>query len=106
MRFNDGGITKDCIQALQGLSPESFKNETQFENIEYRNMISFYNKEHPQDLVDYNNYLQKLQSIGLNGIAERNGLTEEENLRLTNTQHISEAIFLILKGLLNIFSND
>ena len=56
-------------------------------------------------MIDHRKYLSTLQSIRLKGIAEQNGLSEIDNLRLTTTPHISEVVYLILKGLTKRFTN-
>ncbi len=100
-----GGITKDAIEALQGNKPDSFSNEYYFDNDDYKKMFLLFNGKHPNDTIDYSKYLSQLQKIGLNKIAEQNGLSVEDNLRLTTTPHISEVVYLILKGLTKRFTN-
>lgn len=99
-----GGITKDAIEGLKGRQTASFSNEYYFDIADYKNLFSYYNAKHSDDLIDYKKYFAILQSIGLKKIAEVNGLSEEDNLRLTNTPHISEMVYLILKGLTNRFT--
>ncbi|MFM7021337.1 MAG: hypothetical protein ACKOXB_00040 [Flavobacteriales bacterium] len=100
-----GGITKDVIEALKGNKPDSFSNEYYFDNDDYIKMFSIFNSKHPNSTIDYTNYLSKLQQFGLNKIATKNGLSVEDNLRLTTTPHISEVVYLILKGLTSRFTN-
>jgi hypothetical protein len=99
-----GGITKDAIEALKGNKPDSFSNEYYFDNDDYKKMFLLFNGKHPNDTIDYPKYLSALQQIGLNKIAEQNGLSVEDNLRLTTTPHISEVVYLILKGLTKRFT--
>lgn len=98
-----GGITKDIIEALTEKQPASFSSEY-FDNADYKKMFSIFNERHPDNMIDYSKYLSILNSIGLNGIAKQNGLSESDNLRLTTTPHISEMVYLILKGLTNHFT--
>jgi hypothetical protein len=100
-----GGITKDAIDALNGKHPDSFSEQYYFDNDEYKKMSLLFNTRHPDNLIDYSKYLLILQKIGLNKIAELNGLSVGDNIRLTTTPHISEIIYLILKGLTNRFTN-
>lgn len=100
-----GGITKDAIEALKGNKPDSFSNEYYFDNDDYKKMFLLFNGKHPSNTIDYPKYLATLQQIGLNKIAEQNGLSVEDNLRLTTTPHISEVVYLILKGLTKRFTN-
>lgn len=99
-----GGITREAIEVLKGNQPNSFTNEFYFGNSEYKKMVDIYNEKHTENSIDYKKYLTTLQSIGLKGITVQNGLSEEENLRLTITPHISEVVYLILKGLTNCFT--
>lgn len=100
-----GGITKDAIEALKGNKPDSFSNEYYFDNDDYKKMFLLFNGKQPSNTIDYTKYLETLQQIGLNKIAEQNGLSVEDNLRLTTTPHISEVVYLILKGLTKRFTN-
>lgn len=100
-----GGITKDAIEALKGNKPDSFSNEYYFDNDDYKKMFLLFNGKHIDNIIDYPKYLATLQQIGLNKIAEQNGLSIEDNLRLTTTPHISEVVYLILKGLTKRFTN-
>lgn len=99
-----GGITREAIEVLKGNQSDCFSEEFYFGNADYKNMVAIYNKKHSDNPIDFKKYLATLQSIGLNGIAELNGLSADENLRLTITPHISEAVYLILKGLTNLFT--
>lgn len=99
-----GGITKDIIEALKGNNPDSFSDEYYFDDENYNKMFLLFNSKHEKDSINYAKYLSKLQNIGLNKIAEQNGLTPKENLRLTITPHISEMVYLILKGLTKCFT--
>lgn len=98
-----GGITKDAIDALEGYRPKSFSESYQFTNKDYKEMVTFFNSKHPESLIDYSQYFSELQSFGLNKIAALNGLSATDNLRLTKTPHISEIVYLILKGLTKRF---
>lgn len=99
-----GGITREAIEALKGNQPDSFLEEFYFGNADYKSMVAMYNEKHPDNSIDFKKYLSTLQTLGLNGIAELNGLSEDENLRLTITPHISEVVYLVLKGLINSFT--
>lgn len=99
-----GGITKDAIEVLKGNKPDSFSNEYYFDNDDYKKMFLLFNGKHPNNTIDYPKYLAALQQIGLNKIAEQNGLSVEDNLRLTITPHISEMVYLVLKGLTKRFT--
>lgn len=98
-----GGITQHAIEALSGKNPECFSTEYYSSNADYQELVEHYNQKHPDNKIDYQNYFSFLKGIGLKGITEHNGLTEENNLRLTTTPHISEIVCLILKGLSTCF---
>lgn len=100
-----GGITKDVIEILQGNKVDSFTNEYHLNTPEYKNMSLLYNQKHPDNAIDYPEFYSTLQKFGAKGLSDLNGLTEEENLRLAITSHISEIVYLILKGLTNCFTN-
>jgi len=99
-----GGITREAIEVLKGNQPDSFSEEFYFGNADYKSMVAIYNEKHSGNSIDYKKYLSTLQAIGLKRIAEQNGLSEKDNLRLTVTPHISEVVYLILKGLTNRFT--
>jgi len=96
-----GGITRNAINALQGNHSDVFFNDYYTQNPEYREMFEIYNDRQSNTAIDYSTYYSILKGIGLIGISDFNGLTVEENLRLALTPHISEIVFLILKGLTN-----
>jgi len=100
-----GGITKEIIDVLSGIKSKVFSEDYHFGNSNYLKMYDLYNSRNPDDPIDYNKYFMALQNFGLKQVAEVNGLSHEDNLRLTNTPHISEIVYLILKGLTNRFAN-
>jgi hypothetical protein len=100
-----GGITKDAIDALNSIQANSFTDEYYFESKEYKGLFALYNSRHPNNLIDYKQYFTTLQKLNLKGLSDLNGLTETENKRLAVTPHISEIVYLILKGLTNRFTS-
>jgi hypothetical protein len=100
-----GGITKEIIDALSGIKSNVFTNEYHFENSNYQKMFDLYNTRNPDNPIDYKKYFMTLQSFGLMQVAKNNGLSQQDNLRLTTTPHISEIVYLILKGLTKRFAN-
>jgi hypothetical protein len=98
-----GGTTKDIIESIRNTNPESLKYENFKNNLEYKKLIEYYNEKHPSDPIDYNTYSSLLKGYTLRAISENNGLSEDENIRLMITPHINEMVFLIMKGLYNIF---
>lgn len=101
-----GGITKDVIEIMKGNTIESFQNAYYFDNDSYKHLFLHYNEKHPENMIDYSKYLETIQQMGFNKIAELNGLSLKDNLRLAITPHISEVVYLILKGLTKRFKND
>ncbi len=99
-----GGVTKNAIEALSGVKSNAFSNEGYSSSIEYMNMFNLYNKKHLNSPIDYNEYFSILNKLKFKGLSETNGLTELENKRLAITPHISEIVYLILKGLTNRFA--
>lgn len=99
-----GGITKDIISTLDGQGTESFSLDHYMANPEYKEFVALYNSKHDDIKIDYQRHFLLLQNYGFKALSEMNGLTEEENRRLTKTPHINEMIYLILKGLTNRFS--
>src|ERR1700756_175270 len=98
-----GGVTKDIIDALNNKESNSFSNEYYFDNTEYQKMYNIYNEKHPESKIDYPQYLSTLKNLSFKSISKINGLSESENQRLAATPHISEIVYLILKGLTNSF---
>jgi hypothetical protein len=100
-----GGITKDVIDALNNIKANSFTDEYYFDSKEYKELFTLYNSIHSINLIDYKQYFTTLQKLNFKGLSELNGLTETENKRLAVTPHISEIVYLILKGLTNRFTS-
>lgn len=100
-----GGITKDAIDAFNNIQANSFTDEYYFENKEYKDLFALYNSRQPNNLIDYKQYFTTLQKLNFKGLSDINGLSEIENKRLAVTPHISEIVYLILKGLTNRFTS-
>lgn len=99
-----GGMTRDIINALNGENPDSFTNEYYSDSSDYVGMCSLFNERHPNGIIDHPQCLSYLREIGWAGIAKNNGLSQSDNLRLAVTPHISEIIYLILKGFTSCFA--
>jgi len=100
-----GGITYDVIDALNNIHANSFTDEYYFESKEYKDLFTLYNSRQPNNLINYKQYFTTLQNLNFKGLSDQNGLTESENKRLAVTPHISEIVYLILKGLTNRFTS-
>lgn len=99
-----GGITKDIIDAMNSQHPSSFTNEYYSDNIDYKGSRDLFNAKHPDNLIDYPQYLSVIQGFNFGKLSAINGLTESENQRLAITPHISEIVYWILKGLTRRFT--
>src|SRR5690606_1512961 len=97
-----GGISLDAIAAIDGNQTERFKKEYYLEGKTYADFYDYYNK-NSENPIDFDSYFNTLKELNWHGLAKLNGLTVEENKRLSVTPHISEIIFLIIKGLKTIF---
>lgn len=93
-----GGISSDAIAAIDGNQTERFKKEYYLEDKTYADFYNYYN-EKSETPIDFDSYFKTLKDLNWDGLAQLNGLTIEENKRLSVTPHISEIIFLIIKGL-------
>lgn len=97
-----GGITQSIIYALRNEQPEELSEEWQRnQNSEYDKFINFYNSKEDITKIDYSESLKFINTYSLKKLSENNGLSESENLRLFETIHLHEIIFLVLKGLKN-----
>jgi hypothetical protein len=94
-----GGAASHVANALHGEHPKQLTKDWQIADQNYKDFFSYYNKEYPNDKIDYSAMVAELNSYGLKRYALNNGLTEEENERLFNSLHLPESIFLTLKGL-------
>lgn len=97
-----GGITADAIAALNGQQTERLKKEYYIQDETYAAFFELYN-EKSNDEIDFDNYFNILKNLNWEGLSELNGLSIEENKRLSSTPHLNEMIFLILKGLKSKF---
>lgn len=96
-----GGATREIIKALNNEESESFTNEFHLKSVNYKGFFDLYNQKHQESKIDYKGLFSSIQTVGMKGIAKMNGLSEAENLRLAVSPHISEIIYLVLKGLTN-----
>ena len=116
-----GGCTRAIIDAVEGRKPESITFDGQVRlDQEYRTqnpgkakspyeqrVMDFNNRavRHGLELIDYDILQSVFEAAGadnLRALSASNGLSPEENRRLFETPHISEMIYLVLKGLRSI----
>ena len=93
-----GGSAKAIAEVLQGGESETLTEDFQLENTAYKDFFLHWNNTE-EEKISYQVYVENLKAFGLQGITQRNGLTEDENRRLFQTPHITEMTQLILKGL-------
>jgi len=98
-----GGIAKDATDVLNGIKKKSFTNEYHFESKQYEEFFKLYHAKQSTDTIDYNTYFNIIKDLGFEGLSKSNGLSISDNKRLSATPHINEIIFLIIKGLTNVF---
>jgi DNA-directed RNA polymerase subunit H (RpoH/RPB5) len=92
-----GGCTKVLIETLLGQCPPPLTREfhTQADEV-YKAMVEQQSLA-PDTPIDYPGIVADFQMAGIPGL--RNGLSEEENKRLFETDDTDEMIALVLKGL-------
>lgn len=100
-----GGVTRDVIELFNNGAPRSMTNAFHISDPNYAELYATYNQRHPENLIDYTLISAKLQQTGFDGISKINGLSKKDNIRLSVTPHISEIVYLILKGLTNCFTS-
>lgn len=93
-----GGIAKAVAGVLQGDEDTILTEGFQLGNTAYKDFFTHWNTVEVEK-INYQAYVEELRALGVKGISERNGLTEDENRRLFQTPHITEVTQLILKGL-------
>lgn len=93
-----GGASKEVINAFRGGSFSFMENE--FHNSEnYKSFQNYYNEHKPNNPLNLESVCAKIKEYGLEKLSTSNGLTTEENIRLFETPHFSEMIYLVFKGL-------
>lgn len=101
-----GGITKRIISSIINYKPEELHEEWQRKvNPKYSEFMDFYNAKAETNKIDYKKSLEFLNQYTLEKLCENNGLDKEDNIRLFETIHFPEIIYLILKGLKFKFNN-
>jgi hypothetical protein len=100
-----GGASKSIIDLLLNRSSKEFTEDWQFENKNYKDFYEYYNKQTKNIKINYTEISSFIKNYSLKRMCENNGLNEKDNLRLFETTHIPEMIFLVLKGLSNKKAN-
>lgn len=91
-----GGVTASVCRLIQNeAEPKELSEKWQIQNNpEYKEMLDFGLSRGTQYAVDYQSIKEKLKQADL-----KNGLSEEDNLKLFNTPFVEEALYLVFKGL-------
>ena len=101
-----GGAAHVAVEALRGGTPAALTRAAhERETGGYADLTSAYDQEAAagrSQPVDFEGVTRLLNETGVAGLAAVNGLTEEENLRLFETPHIPEMVYLVLKGLARV----
>lgn len=101
-----GGATKVIIDSVRGEYSEELLDKYLNENKKYRIFCEQDNNlliEEGEEIVDFKSILELFEKNGIEGL--NNGLSKAENIKLFETQNITEIISLILKGLLMLKNN-
>lgn len=99
-----GGITNSIINCLIGENPKELTEEWQLvQNEMYKEFVMFYNNKDDVDKIDYQGINSYLGAYSLERLSDNNGLSIDDNVRLFESIHLPEIIYLILKGLKNKF---
>jgi hypothetical protein len=93
-----GGCARQVADALMGKSL-TFINDAFHQGQDYQTFKAHYNEQQPQHSIDLSALSHFFEGYSLERLAAINGLSNEENLRLFTTPHLSEIIYLIFKGL-------
>lgn len=96
-----GGMTRDIARALQGEIPDHLTEEYQRQDYNRANFIDYARLKMGDDFIAPNEMLAFFRTKGLDNL--NNGLTREENEHLIHTNHVSEMITLIIKGLTYLY---
>ena len=98
-----GGAGAAVVEALKGNDPTELDLNWQVEQSEnYAELVEEVQKD-SKSLIDYPNLLSKFKKCGLKGISDLNGLSENENMCLCETNNLDEAMTLIMRGMCKKF---
>lgn len=98
-----GGAAKSLSQLILGNQPTQLTNEFQYET-DFFKEFKEYCHEKSITPIDYDRISEFFKGHSIEYISELNGLSVEENKTLFDSTNIHELVFLVIKGLKNIFS--
>ena len=95
-----GGITsKVCELLLSGSVPKELTTEWQlFHNTGYNELVDLFEQDSEEENISYESVVHEISNFGIAGLSANNGLSEEENMKLFNSEFTVEVILLILQG--------
>lgn len=96
-----GGAAKQVINAVSGQG-FSFTDSDFHRSSGYQEFKEFYNNTSVEEEINLEDDQLLFSKYGVDRLAQNNGLTVDENLKLFKTPHLSEIIFYLFKGLNNI----
>ena len=98
-----GGTSALITKCLRKENPIEFSVNWQIEHTKgYKDLLESAKKHPNYKSIDYGNLVNSLNNCGVESISKFNGLTEDQNFQLWETNNLDVAIPLIIKGILNI----
>lgn len=98
-----GGAAKSLVQSILGEQPMQLTNDFQY-NSDFLKMFMLNYQGKSASPVDFNEVTAFFREHTIGHLSALNGLTDEENKILFESTNIHELVYLIIKGLKNIFN--
>lgn len=98
-----GGAANSLAQILLGKQPKELTNQFHHDS-DFLREFREYCQEKATTPIDFDSVFNFFQEYTIERLSEQNGLTAEENQILFESTNIHELVFLIIKGLKNIFN--
>jgi hypothetical protein len=93
-----GGASKQVINAISGQG-FNFTDSDFHKSAGYQEFKGFYNNISLEEKINLDSDQLLFSKYGVDHLAQNNGLTVDENLKLFKTPHLSEIIYYLFKGL-------
>lgn len=101
-----GGASAAVVEALEGGHPEVFTEDWQkARKADYGETLEALRAMPNGQKIDYDAMVAKLNTCGVEGIADRNGLSIHENRQLWATRELDFAIYLVMTGLNRVWGS-
>ncbi len=94
-----GGATKRIIDSMTQGIPAISEADDFYQNEAYQSFRNFLTEQKSDYKIDFDKVNKTISGSTEAQLSSKNGLSEADNRRLFATTHISEMIFLVLKGL-------